>query len=106
MLGIIFGIGLDWYFFNYMDNNSYLKNVGIYAVVNFMVSILKQIIDGNGISFLATLISSIIVSLIIIKIMEFTRANTKSLIGFILLTELCVFAISFVLTALMLAVIF
>lgn len=95
MLSLIFGIALAWYFFNFIENNSYIKNVIIYAVSNFAILMINQTFFGSGFVILLNIISSIIGSLILVKIMEFTKANTNSLLGFIILTEIIAIAINF-----------
>ncbi len=101
MLGLIVGLGLSWYYFNYMENNSYIKNVSIYAVANFAVSIINQLFAGGSIQIISSIISSIIVALIITKIMEFTKSATNSLLWFIILTDLCYMLIAFVISFLL-----
>lgn len=89
MLGFIVAIIISWYFFYNMDNNSYIKNVIIYSSSNLGVSILNSLISKTEIHIISSVIGSIIVGLIVVKIMEFTRARTSSLAIFILFTELC-----------------
>lgn len=95
MLGFIVGIALSWYFFNFIENNSYIKNVIIYAVSNFAVSMINQAIAGNGFEILSNIIASIIGGLIIVKIMEFVKNKTNNLLAFIILTDLVMIAIAF-----------
>lgn len=96
MLGLIVGIALDWYYFNFMQNNSYIKNVAIYAVANFAVSIVNELFSGGKIQIMSSIIGSIVVALIITKIMEFARSKTNNLFLFILITDACYFVIAFV----------
>lgn len=95
MLSLIVGIALSWYFFNFIENNSYIKNVIIYAVSDFAILMINQAISGSGFAILSNIIASVISGLIIVKIMEFTKAHTNSLLGFIILNEILMLAISF-----------
>ena len=95
MVGLIAGLAISWYFFNFMENNTYIKNVAIYSVVNFIVATINQLIEGSGLHIITSIIASIIGGLIIVKVMEFAKGSTKSLVGFIIVTEVCVMALSF-----------
>ena len=96
MLGLIVGIALDWYYFNFMQNNSYIKNVAIYAIANFTVLIVNELISGAQIQIISSIIGSIIVALIITKIMEYAKSKTNSLFWFIVITDVFYYAITFV----------
>lgn len=102
MLGFIVGLILAWYYFNFMENNTFVKNVTIYAVANFIVLIINQLLSGGQVNIIISIISSIIVALIITKIMEFAKSRTNSLGWFIVITDLCyaliAFAIAFVIS--------
>lgn len=89
MLGFIVAIALAWYYFNFMENNTYLKNVTIYSIANFIVAIINQAISGAGFEIMSSIIGSIILGLIIVKIMEFAKSRTNSVIMFLIVTELC-----------------
>ena len=95
MLDLLVGIALSWYFFNFIENNSYIKNVIIYAVSNFALLMINQAIAGNGFEIISNIIASIIGGLIIVKIMEFVKTKTNSLLVFCILTELVIIAIAF-----------
>ena len=95
MISFLLSIALFWYFFNFIDNNSYIKNVAIYAIVNFILVIIEQAFSGAGFTIFSSIISSIIGGLILVKIMEFTRSRTNTLVTFVLLTSLCNWVISF-----------
>ena len=89
MLGLIVEIIISWYFFNYIENNSYIKNVIIYSSANFVVSILNNLISGTELHIIASALGSIVGGLIIVKIMEFAKERTNNLVMFIILTEVC-----------------
>ncbi len=95
MLGFIVALALAWYFFNFIENNSFLKNVIIYSVANFSILTIDEAFDGTGFHIISNIIASIVGGLVTIKIMEFVKARTNSLVMFVVLTELCQIAISF-----------
>lgn len=96
MLEIIVSGGLSWYYYNNIENNSYIKNVMIYAVANYIRMIMEQIFAGQKFSIIGYAISSFIVALIDIKVMEFAKKNTKSVWTFILLSIVLMMLIGFV----------
>ena len=100
MLGFFIGLFLYWYYFYNIENNTFLKNVSIFAVENFVVSTLNQLMSGETVEIIYSLIASIIVALISVKIMEFTKQTTNSLGWFIIINEILLilvgFAISYV----------
>lgn len=102
ILSLILSIALTYYFFIFIEMNSYVKNVAIYAIGNFLISIITNAIDGQPLHIFSTLIISIIISLALVKIMEFAKNHTNSFVGFVVLSELVLiiitFAISFLLS--------
>lgn len=101
ILNLILSIALTYYFFIFIEMNSYVKNVAIYAVGNFLISIITNAIDGQPLHIFSTLIMSIIISLAIVKIMEFARNHTNSFVGFVVLSELVLVLITFVISFLL-----
>lgn len=102
ILSLILSIALTYYFFIFIEMNSYVKNVAIYAIGNFLRSIIINAINGQPLRIFSTLIISIIISLALVKIMEFAKNHTNSFVGFVVLSELVLilvtFAISFLLS--------
>lgn len=95
MLGLVAGLALAWYYFNSMENNSYIKNVIIYSITNFAVLIIEQLFSGGSLDIISYIISSIIGGLIFVKILEFVKNNTNTFFGFVVLAEICQIGISF-----------
>lgn len=93
LLSLIPSLLLYWYYFKNIDNNSYLKNVAIYTIFNFILDIISQAMSGKF-TIISSLITGIIAALISVKIMEFARKQTNS---FILFVILC-FGLSFILS--------
>ncbi len=97
IIGFILSIALLYYFYIFMESNSYFKNVGIYAIVTFFFNIITSLIDHSSINFFSLIITCLIIAFIEVKIMEFVKARVQSPISFIIWTDLCMFALGFVL---------
>jgi len=101
ILSLILSIALTYYFFIFIEMNSYIKNVSIYAIGNFLISIITNAISGQSLHIFSTLVTSIIISLAIVKIMEFAKNHTNSFVGFVVLSELVLILITFVISFLL-----
>lgn len=94
---------MGWYFFNFIQDNTYKENVIIHTIYLVIFSIITSAIRGSkidGVYLIVTLALSILLSLIEVKIMDFAEKRVLTVFGFIILTGflrmLCVIVIMIV----------
>lgn len=95
ILALIWGIAVAWYFYIFLEMNSYLKNVIIWAVARYGVGFIKATMRGSFFNMIGVLVLDIIMSLAIVKIMEFIKSKTNGGVIFVVLTLLGEFLCAF-----------
>lgn len=88
IISLVFSGGIVWYYYNHMEENSYLKNVGIYALVSLISTMLSNLVNEGKPMVIASIVGAILGGLISVKIFEYAKNHTKSFLGYFILSFL------------------